>query len=68
MDNNYSPIDVWNLMEFSEKQQLMQEFRKLHGNHYKMNDFIKFIVEHSKGVRGTSKSVDGKPLDDRNKM
>lgn len=68
MDNNYSPIDIWNFMKFSEKQQLMQEFRKLHGNHYKMNDFLKFIVEHSKEVRGTSNLVDVNPLDGRNKM
>ena len=67
MDNNYSPIDIWNFLKFSEKQHLMLEFRKLLGNHYKMNDFLKFIVEHSKGVRGTSKLVDGNPLDGRNK-
>jgi regulator of sigma D len=61
MGGKDSLIDFWNFMGFSEKQQLMQQFRKIHGNHYNKEDFAKFLAERSKRLQETSKSVDGKP-------
>jgi hypothetical protein len=61
-------IDLWNFMGFSEKQQLMQQFRKTHGKHYNKEDFAKFLVERSKGVQETFKSVDGEPPDERDSL
>lgn len=68
MDAKDSLIDLWDFMGFSEKQQLMQQFRKTHGNHYNKEDFAKFLVEQSKGVQETFKSVDGEPLDERDAL
>lgn len=65
MDGKESLIDLWNFMGFSEKQQLMQQFRKIHGNYYNKEDFAKFLAERSRYLQETSKSVDGKPLDGR---
>ncbi len=65
MDGKDSLIDLWNFMEFSEKQQLMHQFRKIHGNHYNKDDFAKFLAERSNDLNKTLQSVDGKPLDGR---
>ncbi len=45
MSNNESLFDLWNLMELSKKKHLMQQFRKIHGNHYTKRDFHKFLAE-----------------------
>jgi len=58
-------IDLWNFMGFSEKQQLMQQFRKINGNHYNKENFANFLAERYKGLKMTSKSVEEKPLDGR---
>ena len=68
MGGKDSFIDLWNYMRFSEKQQLMLQFRKIHGNHYNKEDFAKFLAERCKGVEMTSKSVDEKPLDGRDPL
>ena len=63
MDNNHSLIDLWNYMEFAEKQQLMKQFREIHGNHYNKDDFVKFLAERSKGLNQAFETADGKSPD-----
>ncbi len=60
MDNNDSPMDLWNFMGFFEKQHLMQQFRKIHGNNYNKDDFYKFLAERSNDLKVTSRLVDEK--------
>ncbi len=60
MDNNYSLMDIWNFMGFFEKQHLMQQFRKIHGNHYNLDDFYKFLAERSDDLKVASQSIDEK--------
>ena len=68
MGNQESLFDLWNFMEFPEKKKLMQQYYKVHGNHYNKNDFIKFLVERSTGLRESCKSVDGKPIKGRDTL
>ena len=63
MSNQESLFDLWSFMKFSEKQQLMQQFRKLHGNHYTKVDFLHFLADHYKGLKVTHKSLDGEVTD-----
>lgn len=63
MGGKDSLIDLWNFMGFSEKQQLMEQFRKINGNHYNKEDFAKFLADRYKGLHMTSKSIDEKQLD-----
>ena len=51
MDNNESLMDLWNFMGFFEKQHLMQQFREIHGNQYKIDDFVKFLAERSDDLK-----------------
>ena len=62
MNNQESLLDLWNFMKFSEKQKLMQQYRKVYGNHYSKVDFISFLADHYKGMK-LAKSIDGKTID-----
>lgn len=60
MGNNYSLMDLWNFMGFFEKQQLMQQYRKIYGNQYKTDDFVKFLAERSSVLQANSRLVEEK--------
>jgi len=68
MRNHETILELWNFMKFSEKQQLMQQFRKLHGNHYNKDDFLSFLSDHYKGLKMTHKSLDGKMTDEKSNL
>lgn len=44
-------MNLWNLMEISEKQRLMQQFLKQHGEHFNKDDFMKFLAMRYDDVR-----------------
>lgn len=46
-------MSLWNFMEISEKQRLMRQFLKQHGDHFSTDDFVRFL----------SMRYDGIPLD-----
>ncbi len=68
MRNHETLFELWNFMKFSEKQRLMQQFRKLHGNHYTKDDFLDFLSAHYRGLKMTYKSLDGKMTDGKTKV
>ena len=44
MNNPSVFINLWNLMEFSEKQRLMRTFLRQHGDHFSRDDFLRFLA------------------------
>ena len=63
MSNQESLYDLWNFLKFSEKQRLMKQFRKLHGNHYTKVDFLNFLTDHYKGLKVGYNLLDGRMID-----
>ena len=53
MSKHESFMDLWNFMEISEKQRLMRQFLKQHGDHFSRDDFVRFLAQ----------KYDGAPLD-----
>lgn len=45
MNKSDSFISLWNFMELSEKQRLMRQFLKQHGDHFSKDDFVKFLAK-----------------------
>jgi hypothetical protein len=68
MRDHETIFELWNFMEFSKKQQLMQQFRKLHGNHYTKDDFLCFLSDHCKSLKMTHKSLDVKMTDEKSNL
>ena len=44
MSENKAFMDLWNYMEFSEKQRLMRTFLSQHGEHFSKDDFLRFLA------------------------
>lgn len=51
MSTNDSFMNLWNYMEISEKQRLMQQFLKQHGDHFNREDFIRFLARRFDDTR-----------------
>lgn len=55
MNQSDTFMNIWNYMEFSEKQRLMRAFLRQHGDHFSRDDFVRFLAvrftEVERGVK-----------------
>ena len=51
MSRSDSFMSLWNFMELSEKQRLMRQFLKQHGDHFSKDDFVKFLSRRFERTR-----------------
>jgi len=48
MSNNQAIKKIWSITEDSEKNRVMQQFIKKHGEHYTQEDFLKHLAKRYK--------------------
>ena len=48
MNNNQAIKKIWSITEDSEKSRVMQQFIKIHGEHYTQEDFLKHLAKRYK--------------------
>lgn len=65
MSKNNSFMNIWNFMEISEKQRLMQQFLMQHGDHFSKEDFVRFLAKRYPVARSDVIPVNRNPQNGR---
>jgi len=58
VSTNETYMSLWNFMEISEKQHLMKQFLKQHGDHFNKEDFLRFLARRYAESRPESRMLE----------